>query len=321
MSVWRKKTVRYFKNGKRSEKGVKGASPQTEESKRWYGTLTTYDGKKKQVPLTEDKDTSEDLLKRLQRTEDERRAKGFTKIDEEREKSIWEHLDDFKSSLQSKNNTPIHVRTTVNRVKALLEALAVKTVTDLDGGKVLNQLAKWRKRKLRPMSVASSNHYLVAIKGFTRWLWVEKRTPEDVFVNLRKLNAQTDRRRIRRALTEEEAKTLMDVTLKSKKTYFGSLWRLKPSDRVLLYSIALYTGLRSIEIASLKFSSFDLETKTISVEASNTKNRKKALLPIHPVLLELLRPLICGNPLPSPHSLVFGTLDPTQGIPGKVCCP
>lgn len=194
----------------------------------------------------------------------------------------------------------------------------MKTVTDLDGGKLLNQLAKWRKRKLRPMSVASSNHYLVAIKGFTRWLWVEKRTPEDAFINLRKLNAQADRRRIRRALTDEESKTLMDVTQKSKKTYFGSLWRLKPSDRVLLYSIALYTGLRSIEIASLKFSSFDLETQTISVEASNTKNRKKAVLPIHPVLLELLKPVIFGNPLPSPCSLVFGTLDPTQGIPGKV---
>ncbi len=92
MSVWRKKTVRYFQDGKRSEKGVKGAVPHTEASKRWYGTLKTYDQKKKQVPLTEDQDTSEKLLKTLQRIEDERRVNGFTKFQEPGEKSIVEHL-------------------------------------------------------------------------------------------------------------------------------------------------------------------------------------------------------------------------------------
>lgn len=320
MKVWKKQSVKWFKGEKRSSKGVKGAEPRTIYSKRWYGTVKTYDGKKKQVPLTEDEDTSSDMLKRLQRTEDERKVIGFTKIDEHRQKSILDHLDDFKTSLESKNNTPAHIKLTISRIKALLTECGVKTVADFDGSKVLNTLSKWRSRKKKSISVGSSNHYLVAIKGFTRWLWTEKRTTEDVFVNLKKLNSQTDRRRVRRPMTSEEIGRLIWVTSESRKTYRGSNWKLNPSDRVLLYSIALYTGLRSIEIGSLKVSSFDLETKTVTVEASNTKNRKKASLPIHPTLFELLKSRFESDPniFSTPQSLLFSGLNPLHRIPGKV---
>jgi len=319
MSVWRKQTVVWMLGEKRSKKGIDGAEPRTLYSKNFYGTLKTYDGKKKQVPLTEDEDTSSDLLKTLQRTEDERRVNGFTKIQEHRERSISEHLEAYKTHLEAKNNTETHVKVQISRVQKLIDATSVKNIDDLDGGKILNTLATWRSRKKKSISVGSSNHYLVAIKGFTRWLWQEKRTTEDTFCNLKKLNAQTDRRRVRRAMTEEEVKKLLWVTAECRKTYRGAAWKLNPTDRVLLYSIAIYTGLRSIEIGSLRSSSFNMETKTLTVEASNTKNRKKASLPIHPTLLELLRPMICCNPnLPSPSTLLFPGLDPVQGIPGKV---
>ena len=316
MSVWKKQTVVWMLGEKRSKKGVKGAVARTLYSKNFYGTLKTYDGEKKQVPLTEDEDTSSDLLKTLQRTEDERRSNGFTKIQEHRERSISDHLEAYKTSLEAKNNTKNHVKVQISRVQKLLSACSVKTIDDLDGGKIINTLSSWRSRKKKSISMGSSNHYLIAIKGFTRWLWQEKRSPEDVFCNLRKLNSQTDRRRVRRAMTEEQTKTLLSVTAESRKTYRGLLWKLNPTDRVLLYSIAIYTGLRSIEIASLKVSSFDLETKTVIVQASNTKNRKKASLPIHPTLLALLKPAI--EKLPSSLSLIFPGLDPGQGIPGKV---
>jgi len=154
------------------------------------------------------------------------------------------HLDDFRTSLESRNNTPVHIKTTIGRIKALLTETGVKMIDDLDGSKVLNTLAKWRSRKKKPMSIASSNHDLVAIKGFTRWLWQEKQTTEDVFVNLKKPNSQTDRRRVRRAMTEEEVQNLLKITSESRKTYRGRNRALNPSDRNLLYSIALYTSLR-----------------------------------------------------------------------------
>ena len=147
MSVWKKQTVKWFKSEKRSNKGVTGAEPRTLYSKNFYGTLKTYDNKKTQVPLTEDQDTSEKLLKTLQRTEDERRVNGFTKFQEQGEKSIVEHLEAFRVHMEAKNNVPQHVTTTISSIRKLIEATGVKTIADLDGGKVLNTLASWRKRK------------------------------------------------------------------------------------------------------------------------------------------------------------------------------
>lgn len=317
MNVWKKQSVKWFKGEKRSTKGITGAVPRTIFSKRWYGTLKTFDDKKRQVPLTEDQDTSATLLKQLQRVEDGRRVNGFTKIQEQQEKPIQEHLEAFQTHMEAKNNVLQHIKTTIASIQKLIDAGKVKTIGDLDGGKVLNTLASWRKRSKKPMSVTTSNHYLTAIKSFTRFLWQEKRTTEDVFCNLRKLNAQTDRRRVRRAMSEDEVRLLLKITSESRKTYRGANWKLNPSDRVLLYSIALFTGLRSIEIASLTFSSFDLETRTLSVSASNTKNRKKASLPIHPSLVELLKTRFDSNPHTATSPLFPGPLI-LQRIPGKV---
>ncbi len=173
MSVWKKKTVRYFVGDKRSSKGVKGAVPHTEESKRWYGTLKTYDQKKRQVPLTEDKDTSEKLLRTLQRTEDERRVNGYTKVQEQGEKPIAEHLRAFQTHMESKNNVPQHIKTTISSIQKLIDTTGVETIADLDGGKILNTLASWRKRKTKSMSVVTSNHYLTA--GLPHASWARER--------------------------------------------------------------------------------------------------------------------------------------------------
>lgn len=292
MGVWKKQSVKWFVGDTRSERGVKGAKPRTIPSKRFYGTLKTYDGKTKQVPLTEDEDTSATLLERLQRVEDERRSIGFTKIDEHRQKPIQEHVEAFRAFLESKGNTAQHVNLTMARITILLKACSVSGIEDLDAGRITTTLAALRKRKKQPLSLSTSNHYATAIKAFSRWLWTDRRTSEDLLIRLGKVNAKVDLKRVRRALTEEELKTLLWVTQQSRKSYRGRDWTFRPDDRVLLYSLAAYTGLRSIEIASLRPSSFDLERMTVTVEASNTKNRRRAVLPLHSSLVALLKPRV-----------------------------
>ena len=49
------------------------------------------------------------------------------------------------------------------------------------------------------------NAYLTAIKSFSRWLKRDGRTADYALETLTKQNEQADRRRIRRALTPEEA--------------------------------------------------------------------------------------------------------------------
>jgi len=267
-----------------------------------YGTIKTFDGKWKQVPLTEDRSSSLALLKRLQREQDDKRAAGVSRQDEQQERPVDDHLTDYEAYLRSKRNTETHIVKTISRIRLLLAETKTKTLDDLDGQRILTTLADWRKRgtpekrkgrKRTPMSVETSNHYLIAVKSFSRWLWCERRTLEDPLAGLRRMNAETDRRHKRRALTPTEFKTLTEIlnctTGVTQKTYHGNDWRFTPTDRLMLYSIAAYTGLRASELASLNKSNFNFDAMTFTLSAAVSKNRKTSTLPLSPALAEQLK--------------------------------
>src|SRR5690606_8921819 len=69
-------------------------------------------------------------------------------------------------------------------------------------------------------------------------------------------------------------------------------------DRAMLYRIALGTGFRAAEIASLVPASFNLDDDppTVTVKAGYSKNRKLAVQPIRRDLAELLRPWVAARP-------------------------
>ena len=286
MKVWRKQTVRYTKNGKRCTKSTPGAKAKTEYSKRFYGTLRTADGKRKQVPLCEDRQASETLLRRLQTDEDRQRAVGVDRHASERKRPIHEHVNDYETHLRAKANTERYVTLTMNRLRRLLDATKTKTLSDLEASRITKTLSDWRERKRKPISVETSNHYSRAIKGFSRWLWTERRTPDDPLSPLRLLNADVDRKRKRRAFTSQELQRLIKATTESGKRLRG----LTADDRAMLYVVAAYTGLRASELASLSKTSFDLGAKTVSVEAAYSKRRRNDTLPLHGSLVERLRP-------------------------------
>lgn len=85
MNVWRKQSVKWAKNGKRVAKGTPDAKQTKSFSKRFYGTLRTASGKRKQVPLTEDRKSSQTLLNPSQGDEDRNRALGVTDSDTQRQ--------------------------------------------------------------------------------------------------------------------------------------------------------------------------------------------------------------------------------------------
>jgi len=285
MNVWKKVTIRWTLNGKNVPPKTPKAKRKTIPSKRFYGTLKAFDGKKRQIPLTEDKATSETLLRRLQGIEDTKRANGADRYSEHRQRCVFELLSCFEEYLISKNNTLAHVSKTIYAIRRLLTTTKAKTLADIEAKRILKTLSDWRSRKEKPLSIGASNHYLVAIKSFSRWLWRERIAIDDALNGLRRMNAEADRRRERRALTLEEFNTLTLVTQKSNKFYRGNGWNFSPTDRVMLYTLAVYTGLRSCEIASLSKASFNLEAKTLTLNAAFTKNRKNVTLPLNDELV------------------------------------
>ncbi len=145
----------------------------------------------------------------------------------------------------------------------------------------------------RGQSVQTSNHYLRAIKQFTRWLRLEKRFIDDPLARLEMLNVQVDRRHDRRALGDDDVSRLLAVTLVGEPA-FG----FAPADRHMLYVMALSTGLRASELASLTPESLGLDVNppTVTVQAGYSKRRRLDVLPLPADILEAAKTWLKGKP-------------------------
>jgi integrase len=119
----------------------------------------------------------------------------------------------------------------------------------------------------------------VAVKGFTRWLWKDRRINADPLAGLAKLaNAETDIRHGRRELSPAEFSFLLETTRKSSRMFRY----LSGSDRFALYLMAAGSGLRTSELASLTPASFTLDTTppAVRLQSAYAKNRREAELPL-----------------------------------------
>lgn len=173
------------------------------------------------------------------------------------------------------------------RLRKLFKAMKTYTLSDLNEASVLKALNAWRNST--SISLGTTNHYIGLAKAFTKWLIRERQLRDDPFIGLRKQNAKTDRRRVRRAFNEDELRRLLRDTQISLKRYRGSDWQFLPADRVMLYTLAASTGLRAKELSSLSLTDFDFTTMTLTVDASNTKNKRVARLPLSAHVCETLQ--------------------------------
>src|SRR5262249_15589171 len=107
-------------------------------------------------------------------------------------------------------------------------------------------VAALRDQVCRGPGVATSNHYLTAVKGLTRWLTKDGRAPFDPLVVLSRMNPDTDVRVERRALPPAQFAALVEAARAG-----GTVRGLAGADRAVLYLVAANTGLRASELASL----------------------------------------------------------------------
>lgn len=298
VTMWKKKTVRWYAGKQLVPSGTEGAIKRTIESKKFYGTLKTCDGRSQQIPLTDERGTSEAMLRRLQSEADRERALGIGSKDKERLRPLQEHLADYKHHLKSRENGAVHILNTMARLTAIVKAIGAETIADLDVNRISRTLAKFREQgppstrpgmRQKPIGVSTSNHYARSVKSFSRWLWTEGRTTEDVLRSLKMLNGRIGKKRQRRALVGQQPQLLIDSTRSSSHTIRGRDWRLKPHDRAMLYTLAIFTGLRASELASLTTNSIDLERRTVTVQACYSKRRREDVLPLHVSLIDPFR--------------------------------
>lgn len=276
--------------GKRCSKNTSGAV--RKKSPTWWIRYYTPDGKRHKVRGYTDKKATENKAAELERRGIRVDAGLVDPAEEYAKRPLAEHAEDFRRYLAAKGNTEEYVAKIVFRLNAVLDGCRFTKIVDVQSSAVVEFLGTLRGQG---KSVKTANDYLATVKGFTRWLWRDKRAVLDALAGLSKLaNGETDIRHARRDLSPDELARLLDAAYQSDKTI-----RCLPGiDRHFLYLTACATGFRASELHSMTPASFDLEgdTPTATVQASCTKNRKEAVQPLPVDVARALRGYLASKP-------------------------
>jgi len=263
----------------RQQYTVKDADGKTirKQSKFWYIDYKAgRDGQRKRVKGFKDKTATAQLAAKLEREAELADAGIVDRFKEHRLRPLSEHLKDFKASLVNKGTTAKHAELVHNRAKAVIEGSTFVYISDVSASRVQGYLAERRRDGL---GIRSSNFYLQAIKQFCRWLAADKRAAESPLAYLRGQNPNTDIRHARRALTADELDRLIKSTATGEK-HSG----MTAKERTMLYSLAVCSGFRAGELASLTRSSFNVSDSepSVTVLAAYSKHRRDdvQLLPL-----------------------------------------
>jgi integrase len=191
-------------------------------------------------------------------------------IAKEGAKPLTEALDAYQASLSASGKSQDYIDRTRNKFDAIALHAGWSKLADVSADGLNLYSASLRKSDKSPRTIAS---YIQAAKGFTRWALTNGKLVSDPLVTIKKPNAESDRRLVRRYLTHEEW-TWLDSTTRQSQERFG----MTGQERVVLYSLAIQTGLRSSELRSLTRGSLFLKGPKpyITVKAADTKNSKQA---------------------------------------------
>ena len=197
---------------------------------------------------------------------------------------LADHLADFRAALLAKGGTRKHALVSSNRAGRVLTLPRARCISDLSPSKALGALAILRSEGLGPETI---NHHVRAVKAYSRWLWKDGLAREHYLAHLATVNPDADRRRRRRALTVAEAIRLVQAAERG-----PVVMGMTGPDRARCYALALGTGFRAAELASLTPERFDLagDPPTVTVAACYAKNGREAVQPLPPALADRLAP-------------------------------
>ena len=168
-------------------------------------------------------------------------------------------------------------------------------LSNLTASKVQDALGKLR---AAGRSLQTLNHHRAAIRAFVLWARKDGRLSDDPLLGIAGFNAKEDRRHDRRTLSVDELRSLIEATEAA-----PAYREMTGPDRALCYRLAVASGLRYAEIASITPESFNLnEYPTVTILAGYAKNGLTATLPLPADLGPILDGAPSGRPLfPLPH--------------------
>jgi len=229
-----------------------------------------------------DKATAQQVADKLQ-SEVALRKRGIINAEQEQladagRRTLAQHVADFEAGMVAAGRTSDHVSRTVKFIRESLDAAGCVNLADIKADGVNRYASDLTTQGKAARTVQAR---LTAIKSFTRWLATHGKLTRDPLASVKKPNPAADRRHERRMLLQEEWDWLR-VTTDQAPARYGMTGR----ERMLLYAVAIQTGLRSGECRSLTRGRLfvDSDPPYVTAKAGNTKNRKDARQYIQPGL-------------------------------------
>ncbi len=164
-------------------------------------------------------------------------------------------------------------------VESMILATEAKRLSDLEPIVVEKFL---QGLKTDGKSARTVNHYRADIVALMNWATKTGRIRNHSLSIIPKLNEQEDRRRVRRALTNEELTRLLETAIEqdeANRRYFP---------RYPVYLTAVMTGLRRNELKHLIWADVDFEKQTLRVRMNVGKAKREDIIPLHNQVVDVL---------------------------------
>ncbi|MEE9128454.1 MAG: hypothetical protein V3T84_00410 [Phycisphaerales bacterium] len=130
------------------------------------------------------------------------------------------HIEDWHASILADGRVEDHAKVVRTHVDRIVNACGFSRFSDIDPETIKQYLAQRQQQdkleresgngdRRRGFGIETRNSHVRAIKQFSRWMVAQRRASESPVVGLKMLNVQTDRRRLRRALSLDDLLKLL----------------------------------------------------------------------------------------------------------------
>lgn len=268
----------------------KDGTKKKQQTETWYAKWSR-EGKTYVKSLeTKNKAAAKRKLADIEKNIDAGRVDGQEEAEKPQPK-IAELITEWGRVLEAKGGTEKNTLMKLSHVRKVVRAAKISELQQLTADAVIVALAHLRKTQAR-FGIQTSNHHLTSCKQFYNWLVDNDVATKNPLTKIKPGSVATDQRHVRRDLTDEEIRKLLESAGQS-----GPFRGLSGSDRRMLYLVSIFTGLRASELASLRPESFDLMAvpPVVVVDAGYSKRRRVDRQPIHQDLLAELIPWLAAK--------------------------
>jgi len=221
---------------------------------------------------------------------------------------LSEHRHNWLASMRASGRSARHIENAERLTLRACDECGFNTLRDIESSRFEN----WLATKLdEGMSARTRNSYLQALSALCEWCVKNGRLTFNPLKTINKADENADRRRVRRAMTEDELHRLLyaarwrplaeqgredielalddlDEAVERARSRlvdhpeFVAKLEHRGRERELLYKVMLSTGLRKNEIASVRLRDLDLdgERPALQLEARHEKNREGNCIPL-----------------------------------------